>query len=46
MSEYFPESKSLGGGVKTELDLSDCTTKADLKTAAGFDTSTSKGWFR
>ena len=43
MSEYFPESKSLGGGLKTELDLSDCTTKADLKTAPGFDTSTSKG---
>ena len=22
MSEYFPEPKSLGGGVKVELDLS------------------------
>ena len=39
MSEYFPEPKSLGGSVKVELDLSSYATKADLKTAAGVDTS-------
>ena len=39
MSEYFPEPKSLKGRVKFELDLSNCTTKADLKTATGVDTS-------
>ena len=31
MSEYFPESKSLGGKVKVELDLSNYAAKADLK---------------
>ena len=31
MSEYFPEPKSLGRKVKVELDLSNYTTKADLK---------------
>ena len=35
MSACFPESKSLGGRVKVELDLSDYATKADLKTATG-----------
>ena len=39
MSEYFPEPKSLGGKVKVELDLSNYTTKADLKNATGIDTS-------
>ena len=38
MSEYFPEPKSLGGAVKAELDLSNYTTKADLKNATGVDT--------
>ena len=27
MSEYFPQRKSLGGGVKVELDLSNYATK-------------------
>ena len=31
MSEYFPESKSSGGKVKVELDLSNYPTKGDLK---------------
>ena len=39
MSEYFPEPKSFGGRLKVELDLSNYTTKADLKTATGVDTS-------
>ena len=39
MSEFFPESKSLGGKVKVELDLSNYATKADLKNATGIDTS-------
>ena len=39
MSEYFPEPKSLGGRVKVELDLSNYSTKADLKNATGVDTS-------
>ena len=39
MNEYFPELKSLGGRVKAELDLSNYATKADLKNAAGVDTS-------
>ena len=39
MSEYFPERKSLRVRVKVELDLSNCATKADLKTATGVDTS-------
>ena len=39
MSEYFPESKSLGGKVKFELDLSNHATKEDLNIATGVDTS-------
>ena len=39
MSEYFPEPNSFGGRVKVELDLSNYATKANLKTAAGLDTS-------
>ena len=39
MSEYFPEPKSLRGRVKIELGLSNYATKADLKNAAGVDTS-------
>ena len=39
MSEYFPEPKSSVGRVKVELDLSNYTTKADLKNGAGIDTS-------
>ena len=31
MREYFSETKSFGGGVKVELDLSNFATKADLK---------------
>ena len=31
MSEYFIESKSVGGRVKVELDLSNYVTKGDLK---------------
>ena len=41
ISEYFPKSKSLGGRVKVELDLSNYTTKADFKNATGVDTSKS-----
>ena len=29
MSEYFPEPKSSGGRVKSELDLFNYTAKAD-----------------
>ena len=39
MSEYFPEPKYLGGRVRVELDLSNYTTKTDLKNAPGVDTS-------
>ena len=39
MTEYFTKSKSLGANVKFELDLSNYATKADLKIAAGVDTS-------
>ena len=39
MSEYFLKPKSLGKKVKVELDLSKYATKADLKNAAGIDTS-------
>ena len=38
MSDYFPEPKS-GVRVEVELDLSNYATKADLKNAAGVDTS-------
>ena len=39
MNEYFPKPKSLGANVKVELDLSNYTTKRDLKNAAVVDTS-------
>ena len=39
MSEYFPKSKSFGGRMKDELELSNYATKADLKNAIGVDTS-------
>ena len=39
MSEYFSQSKSLGGKVKVELDLSNSSTEADLKNATGVNTS-------
>ena len=39
MSEYFPEPNSFGGRVKVELDLSNYATKANLKNAAGVNTS-------
>ena len=39
MSEYFQETKSLGGRVKNELNLPNYATKADLKIATGVDTS-------
>ena len=39
ISECFPKPKSLGANVKVELDLCNCATKADLKTATGVDTS-------
>ena len=40
MSEYFPKSyKPFGRYVKTELDLSYCSTKAVLKREKGADTS-------
>ena len=29
MCEYFPKTRSLGGKVKVELDLSNYATKAD-----------------
>ena len=41
MSEYFSKSKSLGGRVKVELDLSNYATKTDLKNATGAGTSKS-----
>ena len=37
MSEYCPEKKSSGGRVKVEFDLSNYTTKTDLKNARGED---------
>ena len=37
--EYFAKSKSLGTDVKIECDLSNYATKANLKNAAGVDTS-------
>ena len=39
MSEYFPETQSLGGRVKVELGLSNYATKANLKNATGVDRS-------
>ena len=35
MSEYLPKPKSLEANMKVELDLSNYTTKADLKNTAG-----------
>ena len=39
MSECFPISKSSGGRVKVELDLSNYATKAELQNTTGVDTS-------
>ena len=39
MCKFFPELKSLGGGVKVELDLSNYATSSNLKNATKFDTS-------
>ena len=40
MSQYFPEPyQPFGGNVKVALDLSINATKAQLKNAAGVDTS-------
>ena len=39
MSEYIPESKSLEGRLKVELDLSNYGTKADSKKETDFDIS-------
>ena len=39
MNEYFPESKSLGGRMRVELELSKYATKADLKNVRGVDIS-------
>ena len=38
MSKYFPNSKSLRGRMKVELDLSNYATKADLNNASGVGT--------
>ena len=39
MSKCFRESKSSGGRVKVELDLSNYATKSDLKNATGVNVS-------
>ena len=39
MSEYFPEPKYFERKVQVELDLPNYAIKADLKNAAGVDTS-------
>ena len=39
MSEYFPETQSLGGRVKVELGLSNYAKKANLKNTTGVDRS-------
>ena len=44
MSECFPEPKSSGGKVKFELDLSNYTTKADLKNATKADLKNATGF--
>lgn len=31
MSEFFPEPNSLGGRMKSELDLSNYATKSEIK---------------
>ena len=38
MREYFPKSNSSGVNMKVELDLSNYTTKSDLRNATGVDT--------
>ena len=38
MSEYFTEPKPFGKKLKVGLDLSNYTTKPDLKNATGIDT--------
>ena len=39
MSKYFPKQKPLVGNLKTELDLPNYLTIADLKNVTGVDTS-------
>ena len=40
MSRYFPKPyKPFGGDINVKVDLSNYVTKADLKNAAGVDTS-------
>ena len=39
MNEYFSKSRSSGGSVKVELDLSNYATNSDLKNATGVDKS-------
>ena len=39
MSEYSPETKSFGGKVKIELNLSTFPKKSDLRSETGVDTS-------
>ena len=38
MSKYFAEPKSSVGRVKVELDMSNYSTKVDLKNATGVNT--------
>ena len=39
MTDYFPESNSLGVNVKVELDLPNYAIKTELKNATGVDAS-------
>ena len=39
MSEYFPQSKPLGGNVKIELDFTNYAKNGDLRITVGVDTS-------
>ena len=39
MSQYFPPYGRFGGNVKVELDLSNYTTKTDLKHVTHVDTN-------
>ena len=40
MSQYFPEPyEPFGGDINVKIDLSNYTTKTDLKEATGIDTS-------
>ena len=39
MDWYCPTPKCVGANAKVELDLSNYTTKVDLKSATGVDTS-------